>query len=66
MPRELDVLGVYVPSLLVALIVTMPIYWLLDGALARAGLYRWVWHIDLFRMCLFIIMFGALGIYLYR
>jgi len=66
MPRELDLLGIYVPSLLVALVVTMIVYWPLDGLLARAGLYRWVWHIDLFRTCLFIIMFGSFGIYLYR
>jgi hypothetical protein len=66
MPRELDILGIYVPSLLVALIAMMPVYWVLDGALARTGFYRWVWHIDLFRMCLFIVLFGMSGLYLYR
>jgi hypothetical protein len=66
MPRELDILGIYVPSLLVALIVMMPVYWVLDGVLARTGFYRWVWHIDLFRMCLFIVLFGLLGLYFYR
>ncbi len=65
MPRELDVAGVYFPSLLLALFITMPVYWVVDGMLARLGCYRWVWHIDLFRLCLFIIMFGGLGLYLY-
>jgi hypothetical protein len=66
MPREVDFSGVYVPSLLVAFVVVLPVFWLLDGALARAGVYRWVWHIDLFRLCLFVVMFGSLGLYWYR
>src|SRR5579871_1410048 len=56
-PRELDIAGIYVPSLLIALIVTLPVYWLLDGVIARAGLYKWTWHVDLFRLCLFVVMF---------
>lgn len=66
MPREVDLSGVYVPSLLVAFVVVLPLFWLLDGVLARAGAYRWVWHIDLFRLCLFVVMFGVLGLYWYR
>jgi len=66
MPREVDLSGVYVPSLLVAFVVVLPVFWLLDGMLARAGAYRWVWHIDLFRLCLFVVMFGTLGLYWYR
>jgi hypothetical protein len=66
MPRELDLLGLYVPSLLVLFVGSMPVYWLLDGALAHAGCYRHVWHIDLFRLCLFVILFGSVGLYLFR
>jgi hypothetical protein len=66
MPREVDLSGVYVPSLLVAFVLALPVFWLLDGMLARAGVYRWVWHIDLFRLCLFVVMFGSLGLYWYR
>jgi hypothetical protein len=66
MPREIDILGVYVPSLLIALLATMPVYWLLDVLLAKLGVYRWVWHIDLFRLGVFVVMFTVWGNYLYR
>ena len=59
-------MGIYFPSLLVALLFTMPVYWTIDGLLAKAGLYRWVWHIDMFRLSLFIVMFGCIGLYMYR
>ena len=54
------------PSLLLALICIVPIYTMLDRMLARYGIYRWVWHVDLFRVCLFIVMFAALGNVLYQ
>jgi len=66
MPRELDVFGVYVPSLLAVLLLSVTAFWVIDGVIARSGMYRFVWHIDLFRLALFVIMFGTLGGYLYR
>ncbi len=66
MPREVDVLGVYFPSLVLLFLALMPLFWLIDGALARIGCYRWVWHVDLFRLCLFFVTFCSLGIYWYR
>ena len=66
MPREVHLFGIYLPSLLLALVATMPIYWLLDSVFARLGVYRWVWHTDLFRLSLFVVMFGALGLHIYR
>ena len=66
MSREVAFAGVCVPSLLLAFIFMVPIYMMLDATLARYGAYRWVWHVDLFRICLFIVMFAALGNMLYR
>ena len=66
MPRELDVAGVLFPSLLVALLVAIALYLALDWGLARTRLYRWVWHVHLFRLALFVIIFSALGCCLYR
>jgi hypothetical protein len=66
MPRELTLFGIFFPSLLVAFLIVIPLYWLLDGMLARTGFYTQVWHIGLFRLALFVIMFGALGLYFYR
>jgi hypothetical protein len=66
MPREVDLLGIYMPSLLIVLLAAMPVFWIIDGLLARAGCYRRVWHIDLFRLCCFVILFASCGLYLYR
>jgi protein AaeX len=66
MPREVDVLGVYFPSLLIAFLGVVPVFLLLDGVLARLGCYRWVWHIDVFRLSLFLALFCSVGLYWYR
>jgi len=65
MPREMEVAGVLFPSLLVAFLVAALLYLLLDWVLARSGLYHRVWHVHLFRLALFSIIFGALGSLLY-
>ena len=65
MPRELSLFGIYVPTLLAAFPVAALVYLLLDMALARGGAYRWVWHIDLFRVGLFALIFGVLGLLCY-
>jgi len=65
MPRELEFQGIFFPTLLIILIIAAAIYWLLDGVLARAGLYRHVWHASLFRVCLFVCLFSALGLMFY-
>ena len=65
MPRELSLFGIYVPTLLAAFPVATVVYLLLDGVLARVGAYRWIWHIDLFRVALFALIFGMLGLLCY-
>lgn len=66
MPREIEVAGMLLPTLLVAFHVAAVAFWLLDRALARAGLYRFVWHPSLLRVCLLGALFGALGLAVYR
>lgn len=65
MPRELEIAGVLMPSLLAALVLAAVLYLPLDWALARVGFYRRVWHLHLFRLALFSIIFGGLGLLLY-
>ncbi len=65
MPREIHVFGILFPTLLPALGVAGILYVVIDGALARCGAYRWVWHIDLFRVSLFAVLFGLLGNLIY-
>ncbi|HZZ83200.1 MAG TPA: DUF1656 domain-containing protein [Anaeromyxobacteraceae bacterium] len=66
MPRELELFGLLFPTLLLAFHVAAAAFWLLDRALARAGLYRFVWHPGLFRVSLLVALFGALGLAIHR
>jgi hypothetical protein len=66
MPRELALGGIYVPTLLILFLAAAAAYLVIDWLLARVGAYRWVWHLDLFRLCLFSILFAAAGISVYR
>ena len=61
MPREMELGGVLFPSLLAAFLAAAALYLLLDWVLARIGFYSRVWHMHLFRLALFSIIFGALG-----
>ena len=57
MPREIELYGVLLPTLLPILIGVAAGYWLLDTVLGRYGFYHQVWHPPLFRMSLFVCMF---------
>ena len=46
-----------VPSLLLVLLGSFPVFVALDLALARIGAYRHVWHPALFRLSLFVSLF---------
>jgi protein AaeX len=66
MPREIELFGFFMPTLLPIFILAFGLQWLLDSLLARLGLYSHVWHPSLFRFSLFVCLFGALGLALYR
>ncbi|AWN36364.1 DUF1656 domain-containing protein [Methylobacterium radiodurans] len=59
MKGELDLYGVFVPSLaawmLLAFVIVLPLRWIL----ARAGFYRLVWHRPLFDLALYVLLLGA-------
>lgn len=65
MPRELEFQGILFPTLLLILALAAALFWILDGALARTGLYRQVWHASLLRVCLFVCVFGVMGLIVY-
>jgi hypothetical protein len=58
---ELDIGGVFAPSLLVwavaALAISLPLRWILD----RVGLYRFVWHRGLFDIALLLVLWGGVS-----
>lgn len=65
LPREMAVLGVYMPSLTLLLIACLIGGWALDRLLAWLGLYLHVWHPTLFRVSLLITLYGALALHFY-
>ncbi|MGH8455758.1 MAG: DUF1656 domain-containing protein [Stenotrophobium sp.] len=56
----MSLFGIYFPALLPVFFAAAIAYWLLDGLLARLDFYRQVWHPALFRVCLFVCLFGLL------
>lgn len=65
MLREWQIFGIFFPTLLLLFILAALACWVLDGILARMGFYHLVWHASLFRICLFVCVFSALGLTIY-
>lgn len=55
---EFDVVGVFMPELLVWMLLAYCIQFFLGKVLARAGLYRYVWHRSVFDLALYIVLLG--------
>ncbi|WP_049623359.1 DUF1656 domain-containing protein [Frateuria defendens] len=64
MPREFALMGVLFPGLLPMFLGSLVLMLLLDHVFARTGLYRQVWHPSLFRLALFVCLFGTAGLFL--
>lgn len=56
---ELDISGVFLPTLLVMMAVTYGLYLLVHGLLTRVHFYRLVWHRALFNVGLYAVLLGA-------
>lgn len=65
MPREFALAGILFPTLLLVLIVSAALTWLLDGLFARFGFYRYIWRPPVFRLALFVCLFGGGGLLIY-
>ena len=66
MPREIELFGLYAPTLLVIFLAAAALQWLLSGLLARLGLFSVLWHPPLFRLSLFVCLFGGAALLVYR
>jgi hypothetical protein len=66
MPREIEFLGMLFPTLVPIALIAAALSWLLDGLLARLGVYAWVWHSALFRISTLLLLFSLLGLAVYR
>ena len=65
MPREINLFGVLLPSILPLFLASLLLQIVLDSALNHLGIYRRSWHPALVRLCLFVCIFSALTVALY-
>lgn len=56
---ELDVSGIFLPTLLVMMVITYLLFLVLHGVLNRLHFYRLVWHRALFNVALYAVLLGA-------
>jgi hypothetical protein len=61
---EVDVLGVFVPGILVWGVVSLALFAAANALFTRFGFFRFVWHPPLVRFSLFVIVFCSLGLML--
>jgi Protein of unknown function (DUF1656) len=60
MTYELDLFGVIVPSLLLWSVLAYVLMRIVSKLVARAGLYRHVWHAALFDFAIYVCLVGSL------
>ncbi|VVE44893.1 membrane protein [Pandoraea morbifera] len=60
MSGEIDIYGVFVPTLLALMVVAFVLTGALRFVLARLGFYKLVWHRSLFNLAVYIIALGGI------
>lgn len=63
---EIDIFGVFVPSILVLMGVAYLINLVIRTALARTGFYRFVWHRSIFDLSIYVLVLGLVVIVSHR
>lgn len=58
--REISIGGLLVSPLLPCFFLTVPLFWAVDKHLRRCYYYRFLWHKNLVRVALFVIMYSIL------
>ncbi len=66
MPREIAFHGIYMPTVTLMFLIAAGLAWALDRFLAGSVLYRFSCHPALLRLRLFVCLFGALALTVYR
>jgi hypothetical protein len=59
---EIDIFGVFVPSILVLMFIAYLINLVLRTVLTRTGLYGLVWHRTLFDLAIYVLVLGLVVI----
>ncbi|MEM5365766.1 DUF1656 domain-containing protein [Paraburkholderia azotifigens] len=63
---EIDVLGVFVPSVLVLMFIAYLVNLAIRTVLARVGFYRLVWHRSIFDLGIYVLVLGLVVIVSHR
>ena len=66
MPREIAFHGVYMPTMTLMFLLGAGVAWALDRFFSSLDVYRFFWHPALLRLCLFVCIFGAMALTVYR
>jgi hypothetical protein len=61
MQTEVNILGVYLPGLLVMMLASFVAARLVWQALSWTGIYSLVWHRSLFNLALYVLILGAMS-----
>ena len=62
MLSDVDVLGAFVPGVVVWCVVSLIMFVFADALLTKVGFFRFVWHPPLVRFSLFVILFCGIGL----
>ncbi len=63
---EIDIFGVFVPSILVLMFVAYLINLVIRTMLARTGFYRFVWHRFIFDLGIYVLVLGLVVVVSHR
>lgn len=63
---EIDVLGVFVPTVLVLMLIAYLVNLAIRTLLARTGFYRFVWHRSIFDLGIYVLVLGVIVIVSHR
>lgn len=66
MNAELNIFGVFVPSILVCAILAYFAMSMIARGLRYLDVYRFVWHPSLFNLCIYVCLLGASVIFLFE
>jgi len=59
---EIDIAGVFVPSLLIAALIAFCLTAVVQRGMRRLHLYRFIWHAGLFDVALFVVVLWATAV----
>jgi len=66
MPHEVALFDLLLPSLFLAFVASAVLQVLVDRLLGWSGVYGRIWHPPLFRLSIFICIFGVIGLLMLR